>query len=385
MPAAGSGRRFGASIPKQYARIGGRSVIEWSLAPFLADARCAGVRVAIAPDDAQWAALNLVDPSGRLVAVAGGEDRWQSVQRGIEALPPEALDDAVLVHDAARPCLSRAAIDRLLDALPGSPDGAVLAVPLSDTLKRAADEPSRVEATVDRRGLWRAQTPQAARGAVLAAALARCASAGVAPTDEAQALEHAGLAPRLVEGEATNIKITTAGDLALAAAILAKESGMSMRVGSGYDVHAFGPGDHVMLGGVRIPHDRGVVAHSDGDVLLHALCDALLGAAGKGDIGQWFPDTDPRWRGADSSRFVTHVMEQLAADGWRVANVDLTLLAQAPRVAKHREAIVARVASLLGLPAGAVNLKATTTEGLGAIGRAEGLAAQASVLLHAAG
>ena len=156
---------------------------------------------------------------------------------------------------------------------------------------------------------------------------------------------------------------------------------MTIRVGSGYDVHAFGPGDHVMLGGVRVPHDRGVLAHSDGDVLLHALCDALLGAAGKGDIGQWFPDTDARWRGADSSRFVAHVMEQLEADRWRVVNADLTLLAQAPRIAAHRGAIVARVAALLGLASDAVNLKATTTEGLGAIGRSEGLAAMATVLI----
>lgn len=160
---------------------------------------------------------------------------------------------------------------------------------------------------------------------------------------------------------------------------------MTIRVGSGYDVHAFGPGDHLMLGGVRIAHDRGVVAHSDGDVLLHALCDALLGATGKGDIGQWFPDSDARWRGADSSRFVSHVMEQLRADGWRVVNADLTLLAQAPRIAAHRRAIAGRVAALLGVGPEDVNLKATTTEGLGAIGRAEGLAAMATVLVSRSG
>lgn len=159
---------------------------------------------------------------------------------------------------------------------------------------------------------------------------------------------------------------------------------MTIRVGSGYDVHAFGEGDHVMLGGVRIPHERGVVAHSDGDVLLHALCDALLGATGQGDIGQWFPDSDARWRGADSGRFVTHVMEQLREAGWRVVNADLTLLAQAPRIASHRRAIVERVAALLGVAAEDVNLKATTTEGLGAIGRAEGLAAMATVLVSRA-
>lgn len=156
---------------------------------------------------------------------------------------------------------------------------------------------------------------------------------------------------------------------------------MTLRVGSGYDVHAFGPGDHVMLGGVRVRHERGVVAHSDGDVLLHALCDALLGAAGKGDIGQWFPDSDARWRGMPSGHFVTHVMESLRADGWGVVNADLTLLAQAPRIAAHRGEIVAKVAGLLGIPEDRVNLKATTTEGLGAIGRGQGLAAQATVLI----
>jgi 2-C-methyl-D-erythritol 2,4-cyclodiphosphate synthase len=159
---------------------------------------------------------------------------------------------------------------------------------------------------------------------------------------------------------------------------------MSLRVGSGYDVHAFGAGDHVMLGGVRFAHDHGVVAHSDGDVLLHALCDALLGAAGKGDIGQWFPDSDPRWRGADSGRFIVHVMEQLRRDGWQVVNADLTLLSQAPRIAGRRGEIVERVASLLRVPAGCVNVKATTTEGLGAIGRSEGLAAMATVLIEQA-
>jgi 2-C-methyl-D-erythritol 2,4-cyclodiphosphate synthase len=159
---------------------------------------------------------------------------------------------------------------------------------------------------------------------------------------------------------------------------------MLIRVGSGYDVHAFGPGDHVVLGGVRVAHERGVLAHSDGDVLLHALCDALLGAAGKGDIGQWFPDTDPQWRGAESGRFVAHVMQALRGEGWNVVNADLTLLAQSPRIARHRAAIVASVASLLGVDASAVNLKATTTEGLGAIGRGEGLAAMAVVLISAA-
>jgi 2-C-methyl-D-erythritol 4-phosphate cytidylyltransferase/2-C-methyl-D-erythritol 2,4-cyclodiphosphate synthase len=194
-------------------------------------------------------------------------------------------------------------------------------------------------------------------------------------------VEWAGRSPRLVVGRADNLKITAPADLALAAAVFTGSTRMNFRVGSGFDVHAFGPGNGVMLGGVRIPWQRGVVAHSDGDVLLHALTDALLGAAGLGDIGQHFPDSDPQWRGAESARFVAHAVQLLAGDGWKVMNADLTLLAEAPRIAAYRDAIRHSVAAMLGVPLTDVNLKATTTEKLGFIGRAEGLAAQAVVLV----
>jgi 2-C-methyl-D-erythritol 2,4-cyclodiphosphate synthase len=217
---------------------------------------------------------------------------------------------------------------------------------------------------------------------LLRRALQRAHESGREPTDEAQAVEWLGEAPRLIAGEPGNIKITTPADLALAGALLAQGgSRMDFRTGSGFDVHAFGPGDAVMLGGVRIPWRQGVVAHSDGDVLLHALTDALLGAAGLGDIGQHFPDSDPRWRGADSTQFVRHATQLLAGRGWRVVNADLTLLAEAPRISTHRDAIRAAVAAALGVDADAVNLKATTTEKLGFLGRGEGLAAQAVVLI----
>jgi 2-C-methyl-D-erythritol 4-phosphate cytidylyltransferase/2-C-methyl-D-erythritol 2,4-cyclodiphosphate synthase len=382
MPAAGSGRRFGVGEPKQYARLNGQAVIGWALAPFLADPRCAGIVVALAPGDELFA-HSVRAQAGRIRTVAGGTERCHSVRAGLAALTQATPSDWVLTHDAARPCLPREDLERLLTSLEHDPLGGLLAVPASDTLKRATAE-AHVEGTVDRSGLWRALTPQMFRYGRLSAALDAAFAAGRLPTDEAQALEWLGERPRIVPGSSANLKITTAEDLPLASALLAgARREVAMRIGSGIDVHAFGAGDAVMLGGVRIPHTHGVLAHSDGDVLLHALCDALLGAAGLGDIGQHFRDDDPRWRGADSARFVSAVLEMLKARGLRVVNADLTVLAEAPRVGPHRESIRARIASLLETEVDAVNLKATTTERLGFLGRGEGLAAQAVVLLEA--
>jgi 2-C-methyl-D-erythritol 4-phosphate cytidylyltransferase/2-C-methyl-D-erythritol 2,4-cyclodiphosphate synthase len=381
MPAAGSGRRFGEQLPKQYAKLRGQAVIHWALAPFLADPRCAGIVVALAPGDSLFEHCVRAEP-GRLRTVEGGTERCHSVRRALAALTEATASDWVLTHDAARPCLPRADLERLLTSLEQHPLGGLLGAPGGDTLKRAAAD-GEIEGTVDRSGLWRALTPQMFRYGPLCAALDAAFAAGRLPTDEAQALEWLGERPRLVPGSGANLKITTAEDLSLASALLAGTGEVAMRIGSGIDVHAFGPGDAVMLGGVRVPYGRGVLAHSDGDVLLHALCDALLGAAGLGDIGQHFRDDDPRWRGADSAQFVTAVLEMLKARGLRVVNADLTVLAEAPRVGPHRESIRARIASLLELDAGAVNLKATTTERLGFLGRGEGLAAQAVVLLEA--
>jgi 2-C-methyl-D-erythritol 2,4-cyclodiphosphate synthase/2-C-methyl-D-erythritol 4-phosphate cytidylyltransferase len=401
MPAAGSGRRFGASCPKQYAPLEGRSVIEWALSPFLRDSRCAGIVVALPPGDGEWprvaARLSAAQPAAAgdarpaIIAVTGGEQRSQSVRLALEALAAQAAaTDWVLVHDAARPCLAREDLDRLLEQLAAHPLGGLLATPAADTLKRSSaplpDSGSPIAATVERAGLWRALTPQMFRYGRLCAALDAAHAAQRFPTDEAQALEWQGEQPLLVRGAASNLKITTGEDLVLAAAILRSRDhrstqGAHMRTGSGFDVHAFGPGEFLMLGGMRIAHSRGVLAHSDGDVLLHALCDALLGAAGLGDIGQHFPDTDPRWRGADSRRFVTEVMRMLSERGLEVVNADLTVLAQSPKVSPHREAIRAGIASLLGVAEDCVSIKATTTEGLGFLGRGEGIAAQALVLL----
>jgi 2-C-methyl-D-erythritol 2,4-cyclodiphosphate synthase/2-C-methyl-D-erythritol 4-phosphate cytidylyltransferase len=403
MPAAGSGSRFGGASPKQYAQLAGRTVIEWALAPFLADRRCAGIVVALAPQDGEWAGiaarLRPAEhegppglPPAPVTAVPGGAHRSLSVRGALAALAGRAAaDDWVLVHDAARPCLESHDLERLLAALASHSVGGLLATAAADTLKRApaaatGEAGARVCETVDRTLLWRALTPQMFRYDRLCSALDAAHAAQRFPTDEAQALEWQGEQPLLVPGAASNLKITTAEDLVIAAAILrsrqpSRAGGVPMRIGSGFDVHAFGPGDFIMLGGVRIPHSRGVVAHSDGDVVLHALCDALLGAAALGDIGQHFRDTDPRWRGADSRRFVAAVLAMVRERGLEVANADVTVLAQSPKIAPHREAMCQEIARLLGIGEACVNIKATTTEGLGFLGRAEGIAAQAVVLL----
>ncbi len=319
----------------------------------------------------------------RLRRAVGGPTRQASVANGLASLQGLAADeDWVLVHDAARPCLSTAEVDALLDALERGATGAVLASALVDTVKRQS--PGGAVETVDRTGLWRALTPQVFPYRRLRDALADAAAAGVVVTDEAQAMERAGVAPALVPGSPFNIKVTRAEDLDTAARILAHAEAKHMRVGQGFDVHRFGDGDHVTLGGVRIEYERGVVAHSDGDVVIHALCDAILGALAAGDIGQHFPDTDPRYRGADSRAFLRAVAARMRAAGFGLVNADVTVLAEAPRIAKHRATMAERLAADLGAPPDAINVKATTTERLGFIGRGEGLAAFASVLLDSA-
>jgi 2-C-methyl-D-erythritol 4-phosphate cytidylyltransferase / 2-C-methyl-D-erythritol 2,4-cyclodiphosphate synthase len=384
MPAAGTGRRFGTQVPKQYAELAGRTVMEWALAPFVADAQCAGIVVALAPQDPWWPQVAARLPA-RIVTVAGGTRRSESVLQGLRGLAGRASDqDWVLVHDAARPCLPAADLAALLGSVAASDTGGLLAAPGADTLKLApAGVPAAVDRTVDRTGLWRALTPQMFRLGALRKALEAAHDAGRTPTDESQALEWVGVRPLLIEGSAANIKVTTTQDLVVAAAILGGVEKV-MRIGSGFDVHRFGDGDFVMLGGVRVAYGRGVIAHSDGDVILHALCDALLGAAGLGDIGQHFRDDDPQWRGADSKGFVRGVIAMLRERNLAVVNADITVLAEAPRLSKHREEIRRSIAALLEVEADCVNVKATTTEKMGFLGRGEGLAAQAVVLLRTA-
>jgi 2-C-methyl-D-erythritol 4-phosphate cytidylyltransferase / 2-C-methyl-D-erythritol 2,4-cyclodiphosphate synthase len=389
VPAAGRGERFASAahgLPKQYTTLAGRSVLEWSLRALLKEPRVHAIVVVLAANDPHWPAISAKLNSPKLLSTIGGAQRQDSVMNGLDFLLPKAgAEDWILVHDAARPCLSSEDLAALIDAVAGVPDnlgaaaaGAVLAAPIVDTVKRELRD--SVE-TVDRTGLWRALTPQVFGFAQLRRALQDVARAGVAVTDEAQALERLRLHPKLVRGSPFNIKVTRVEDLELAAGILRLTESNQMRAGLGMDVHAFGAGDHVVLGGVRIAHPFGVIAHSDGDVVIHALCDALLGAMGDGDIGQHFPDSDPRYRGADSRVFLRAVAERMRAAGLHLVNADLTVLAEAPRIAAHRSAMSANLAADLQVPARLINIKATTTERLGFIGRNEGLAAMASVLL----
>jgi len=390
VPAAGRGERFerstGASHPpKQYAPLAGTTVLEWSLRPLLSEPRIERVVLVVAPGDERW--REHAPRSGKLLTTLGGASRRDSVLAGLRALREHASpEDWVLVHDAARPCLELADVAALIAALEAGASGAVLAAPVVDTMKRERD--GVVCDTVDRSGLWRALTPQAFALGELERALEEAAHASVVVTDESQAMERKGVRPVLVQGSPFNIKITRAADLAAAARILqsAEKRAMTgkMRIGEGFDVHAYGDGDHVVLGGVHIAHDRGVIAHSDGDVVIHALCDALLGALGKGDIGRHFPDTDPRYRGADSRLFLRTVGAMLREAGYRLVNADVTVLAEAPRIAAHRLAMAANLAEDLDVAPELINIKATTTERMGFLGRGEGLAAQAAVLLEGA-
>ncbi len=393
VPAAGRGERFEAAtgatapgtsrLPKQYAPLAGTTVLECSLRPLLNEPRIERVVVVVAPDDARW--REIAPGSGKVLTAIGGASRQESVLAGLRALRDQASpEDWVLVHDAARPCLESADRAALIAALEAGAAGAVLAAPVVDTVKRERE--GIVVETVDRKGLWRALTPQAFALGALERALEDAARSNVAVTDEAQAMERKGVRAVLVQGSAFNIKVTRAADLAVAARILhsAENQAMSrrMRIGQGFDVHTFGAGDHVVLGGVRIAHARGVIAHSDGDVVIHALCDALLGAIGKGDIGRHFPDTDPRYRGADSRLFLRTVAALVREAGFGLVNADVTVLAEAPRIAAHRGAMAANLAADLDVAPELINIKATTTERMGFVGRGEGLAAQAAVLLE---
>ena len=365
--AAGTGQRFGSDVPKQYLALGGVPILRRAVAAFLDHPRIDAVQVVIGPGQDEACATALAG-FALPPPVTGGATRQESVRRGLERLSADP-PDRVLVHDGGRPLVAAAVIDRVLDALDGG-GAAIAALPVTDTLKRA--DGGTIGATVDRAGLWAAQTPQGFPFPALLDAHRRFADHPA--TDDASLFEAAGLPVALVPGDPDNIKVTMADDLARAERLLAPSE---FRTGMGYDVHRFGPGDHVMLCGVRVPHDRGVVAHSDGDVGLHALTDAILGAIGDGDIGQHFPPSDPRWRGASSDRFLRHAVDRLAARGGRVVNVDVTIVCERPKVGPHRAAMVERMAAILGVGPDRVSVKATTSETLGFTGRAEGLAAQA--------
>jgi 2-C-methyl-D-erythritol 4-phosphate cytidylyltransferase/2-C-methyl-D-erythritol 2,4-cyclodiphosphate synthase len=367
--AAGRGVRAGGGVPKQYRRLADRPVLAHSLAVFARHRAIDAIRVVIHADDRglydeATHGLDLPEPA------MGGASRQDSVRLGLESLAPLA-PARVLIHDAARPFIDAGTITRVIDALAAAP-GAIPAVAVADTLKRGAE--GRIAATVPRADLWRAQTPQGFRYPEILAA--HRAFAGRELTDDAAVAEAAGLAVALVEGGEANFKLTTDDDFRRAEAVLAAQA--ETRVATGFDVHAFGPGDHVWLCGVKVPHERGLVGHSDADVALHALTDALLGTIGAGDIGQHFPPSDMRWKGAASDQFLRHAASLVAARGGRVLHVDVTIVCERPKVGPHRAAMVARLAAILGIEPQRCSVKATTTEGLGFTGRREGIAAQAA-------
>jgi 2-C-methyl-D-erythritol 4-phosphate cytidylyltransferase/2-C-methyl-D-erythritol 2,4-cyclodiphosphate synthase len=376
--AAGRGERFGAGMPKQYAGLVGRPVLRHAIEAFQAHPRIDGVRVVIGPEDraaydAATAGLDLLPP------VAGGASRQETVRLGLESLV-ELAPERVLVHDAARPLVSAAVIDRVVEALDRHP--AVLPVlPVVDSLKRVAE--GHVVGEAARAGLARAQTPQGFRFEAILEA--HRAAKGQDYTDDTAVAAAAGLAVACVEGESRNIKLTLPEDHAMAEALLTAP-GPRWRTGLGFDVHAFAAGRPLILCGVQIPHERGLAGHSDADVAFHAVTDAILGTIGAGDIGTHFPPSDPRWRDADSARFLRHAANLLALRGGRVENVDLVIICERPKIGPHRDAMTARLAEVLDLTPDQVSIKATTSERLGFTGRGEGIAAQAvvSVALPAA-
>lgn len=372
--AAGRGERFGANRPKQYLDLDGTPILRRTVEKFLTHPAIAGVRVVINPDhrdlyETATAGLGLPEP------VAGGATRQESVRRGLEALAVHA-PFAVLIHDGARPLIDADTIGRVREALDHGP-AAIAAVPVTDTLKRGAGGDTGIHSagTVDRAGLWHAQTPQGFRFAEILAAHRRFSGHDL--TDDAAVAEIAGLPVALVNGNPDNLKVTTQTDLSRAARLLGGPVLGDIRVGQGFDVHRFAPGDHVMLCGVPVPHSQRLDGHSDADVALHALTDAILGALAAGDIGSHFPPGDDQWKGADSARFVRHAAGLVARRGGVIAHVDVTIICERPKVGPHREAMVARVADILGIDADRVSVKATTTEQLGFTGRREGIAAQA--------
>ncbi|MBU1742705.1 MAG: 2-C-methyl-D-erythritol 4-phosphate cytidylyltransferase [Proteobacteria bacterium] len=371
VPAAGSGVRLGEATPKQWLEVAGRPLVVHTLERLAA---CGAVdRIVLVVDDPgrAEAVLGGFDLPKLGPIVPGGVRRQDSVRAGLAAAGDA---DLVAVHDAARPLVTPDLVARVIEVAVRT-GAAVAALRVEDTIKRG-DEAGLVRQTIDRSGLWRVQTPQVFRTQWLVEAYARADQEDLAVTDDAGLVEAAGFAVTLVPGEAINFKVTTPEDLALARRLLAG----SVRVGHGYDVHRLAEGRRLVLGGVEIPFERGLLGHSDADVMTHAVCDAVLGACGAGDLGRHFPDTDERWQGADSLDLLARVKDIAVDRGCRPIQVDVTLMAEAPRIGPYVEQMKANLGRVLGLPPGEVSVKATTTEGLGIIGRGQGMAALAVVV-----
>lgn len=376
--AAGQGVRAGGDLPKQFKRIGGETLLRRSLLSFLDAPNVGLVQPVIRPEDADLvraatAGLNILPP------VPGGATRQASVRAGLEALLPRK-PDIVLVHDAARPFASADLIARAIKAAEET-GAAIPALPVTDTIKRV-DKAGTVEETLDRGLLRLVQTPQAFAFPSLLEAHRRAAAQGRDDfTDDAALAEWAGMKVSVFPGEPNNTKFTTSDDFTRAEAI--QSAALSdIRIGSGLDVHAFGPGDHVTLGGIRIPHGHALTGHSDADVALHALTDAILGALADGDIGAHFPPSDPKWRGASSDRFLVFAVERVRARRGLIAHLDLTIVCEAPRIGEHRDRMRANIAKLADIGIERVAVKATTSEKLGFTGRGEGIVAYATATVR---
>jgi 2-C-methyl-D-erythritol 4-phosphate cytidylyltransferase/2-C-methyl-D-erythritol 2,4-cyclodiphosphate synthase len=376
--AAGRGLRAGSGGPKQYRVIGGQTVIFRAMEPFCCHPQVFVVQPVLNPDDT--AVFNEAVSALRYQPPAhGGATRQASVHAGLEALA-SVKPDVVLIHDAARPFVSAALISRAIEAALRT-GAAIPAMPIADTVKQVS-ESGDVEATPERARLRIAQTPQAFRYDVILDAHRRAAREGRSDfTDDAAIAEWAGLTVATFEGDAANMKLTTSEDFVREEARLASLLG-DIRTGTGYDVHAFGDGDHLMICGVRVPHTRGFLAHSDGDVGLHALVDAILGALADGDIGSHFPPSDPQWKGAASDRFLKYAVDRVTARDGRIANLEVTLICERPKIGPLRDIMRARIAEITGLNISRVAVKATTSERLGFTGREEGIAATACVTVR---
>jgi 2-C-methyl-D-erythritol 4-phosphate cytidylyltransferase/2-C-methyl-D-erythritol 2,4-cyclodiphosphate synthase len=368
--AGGRGSRAGGGLPKQYRDLAGRPVIARTIAAFDAHPSVAALVVVRHADDA--ALFSAARPETRLplIEAVGGATRDASVRAGLDAVPDGI--ETVLIHDAARPLVSETVIDGVLAAL-GTHDGAAPALAVTDALWRGD---GTVTGTQAREGLWRAQTPQGFR---LAAIRAAHAAQTQPAADDVEVARAHGLSVAITPGDEANLKLTTAADFDRALRMM--ETRMDIRTGNGFDVHRFGPGDHVMLCGVAVPHDRGLQGHSDADVGLHTVTDAIYGALAAGDIGTHFPPSDPQWKGAESHVFLTHAVSMAAARGFSITHADLTLICERPKIGPHATAMRAGLAGLLRIAEDRVSVKATTTERLGFPGREEGIAATATVTL----
>ena len=377
--AGGRGLRAGGDVPKQYRDIAGEPVIRPALAAFLSHPQIGAVQPVIHPQDEDVFRAATAGLKELLPPVWGGATRQASVRAGLEAFAASA-PAIVLIHDAARPFLTEALIGRAIVAAKQN-GAAVPAIAIADTVKKI-DDTAHVTETLDRDHLRMVQTPQAFGFDLIMAAHRRAAAAGREDfSDDAALAEWAGHRVSVFEGEAGNVKLTTNDDFARAEN-LRHAALADVRTGNGFDVHAFADGDHVMLGGVRIPHSRGVTGHSDADVALHALVDAILGALAEGDIGQHFPPSDPQWKGASSDRFLAFACDRVRVRGGIIANLDVTVVCEAPRVSPHRDAMRERIAAIAGLSVSRVAVKATTSEKLGFTGRGEGIVAMATATVR---